>query len=299
MEPKNSYYDLAIIGNYTRDKIVSPTGTRYVDGGGFNYGVHVALMMGLKVAAITRLAKEDHHVVESLLKMGADVYPYYSPKSTYMFLYYPTKDVDNRELSVTSLADPFRPEHVQALRAKAFLINASTRGEVDITVLEELQKKTTIVAADVQGFVRTVDEQGKLKYDPWPGKEKLLSKIQILKTDAVEAEALTAEKDIRKAAISLADMGPREIVLTHRDGLLVYADKQFYEAPFLPAKLIGRSGRGDTCIGAYTAKRLSSSPAESTIWAAAVTSLKMEAEGPIKRKVEEVEKMIKEKYSRP
>jgi sugar/nucleoside kinase (ribokinase family) len=249
MEPKNSYYDLAIIGNYTRDKIVSPTGTRYVDGGGFNYGVHVALMMGLKVAAITRLAEEDHHVVESLLKMGADVYPYYSPKSTYMFLYYPTKDVDNRELSVTSLADPFRPEHVQALRAKAFLINASTRGEVDITVLEELQKKTTIVAADVQGFVRTVDEQG--------------------------------------------------IVLTHRDGLLVYADKQFYEAPFLPAKLIGRSGRGDTCIGAYTAKRLSSSPAESTIWAAAVTSLKMEAEGPIKRKVEEVEKMIKEKYSRP
>lgn len=297
MKSTNPVYDLAIIGNYTKDKIVSPTGTRYVDGGGFNYGVHVGVMMGLKVAAITRLAKEDHYVVESLLKLGADVYPYYSPKSTHMFLYYPTSDVDNRQLSVTCVADPFKPEHVQQIKAKVFLINASTRGEVDLEVVEVLQKKNAMVAADVQGFVRTIDEQGKLKYDPWPGKEKILSKIQVLKTDAVEAEALTAEKDIRKAAISLAGMGPREIVLTHRDGLLVYADKQFYEALFLPTKLIGRSGRGDTCIASYMAKRLTSSPAESTIWAAAVTSLKMEAEGPILRKVEEVEKMIREKYS--
>lgn len=297
MKRANSVYDLAIIGNYTKDKIVSPTGTRYVDGGGFNYGVHVGVMMGLKVAAITRLAKEDHYVVESLLKLGADVYPYYSEKSTHMFLYYPTSDVDNRQLSVTSVADPFKPEHVQQIKAKVFLINASTRGEVDLEVVEVLQKKNAMLAADVQGFVRTIDEQGKLKYDPWPGKEKILSKIQVLKTDAVEAEALTAEKDIRKAAISLAGMGPREIVLTHRDGLLVYADKQFYEALFLPTKLIGRSGRGDTCIASYMAKRLTSSPAESTIWAAAVTSLKMEAEGPIRRKVEEVEKMIREKYS--
>jgi sugar/nucleoside kinase (ribokinase family) len=95
----------------------------------------------------------------------------------------------------------------------------------------------------------------------------------------------------------LAELGPREIVLTHRDGLLVYADQQYYQALFLPNKLIGRSGRGDTCIASYVAKRLTSSAADSTIWAAAVTSLKMEAEGPIKRRVEEVEKMIREKYS--
>ena len=297
MKNSNPVYDLAIIGNYTKDKIVSPTGTRYVDGGGFNYGVHVAVMMGLKVAAITRLAKEDHYVVESLLKLGADVYPYYSPKSTHMFLYYPTSDVDNRQLSVTSVAEPFKPEHVQQINAKVFLINASTRGEVDLDVIKVLQKKKVLVAADVQGFVRTIDEQGKLRYDPWPGKEKILSRIQILKTDAVEAEALTAEKDITKAAARLAELGPREIVLTHRDGLLVYADQQYYQALFLPNKLIGRSGRGDTCIASYVAKRLTSSAADSTIWAAAVTSLKMEAEGPIKRRVEEVEKMIREKYS--
>jgi hypothetical protein len=34
----------------------------------------------------------------------------------------------------------------------------------------------------------------------------------------------------------LADLGPREIVLTHRKGLLVYANGQYYEEGFFPLK---------------------------------------------------------------
>lgn len=297
MVNSNGFYDLAIMGNYTKDTIVSPAGTRNVDGGGFNYGVHVGAMMGLKTAAITRLAKEDNHVVDALVKLGVDVFPYYSPYSTHMKLFYPTTDVDNRILTVDRVADPFKPEHIENIEAKAFLINASVRGEVDLEVIEILKKKKTILVADVQGFVRIVDKDGTLKYDSWPEKEKILSKIDVLKTDAVEAESITGEKDIKKAAVILSGYGPKEIVLTHKDGLLVYAEGKFYEAPFLPKKLVGRSGRGDTCISSYMAKRITSSPAESIIWSAAVTSLKMEAEGPILRKVSEVENMIEEKYS--
>ncbi len=296
MHIKNSGYDLAIIGNYTKDKIVSPSGTHYVDGGGFNYGAHVGAMMGLKIAAITRLAEEDKHVIDALIKLGIDVYPFYSSQSTHMCLYYPTNDVDNRILSVTSLAEPFEPQHVENIRTKAFLINASTRGEVDIEVIEAMRNRETVVVADVQGFVRIVDNNGALKYDSWPGKEKILSQIDILKSDAVEAEALTGKKDIHNAAVKLFSFGPKEIVLTHREGLLVYAEEKFYEAPFKPKHVIGRSGRGDTCIAAYMGKRLNGTPAEATIWAAAVTSLKMEKQGPIRRKLKEVEELIKREY---
>ena len=73
-------YDIVIIGNYTKDTIVSSTGTRVVDGGGFNYGAFVASMMGLEVAAVTRLAEEDKRVVDALRSRGVDVFPYYSPK---------------------------------------------------------------------------------------------------------------------------------------------------------------------------------------------------------------------------
>jgi sugar/nucleoside kinase (ribokinase family) len=297
MESHSESYDVVIIGNYTKDTIVSPSGTRYVDGGGFNYGAYVAAMMGLKTAAVTRLAKEDSHVVDALVKLGVDVYPVFTPQSTLMRLYYPTTNVDERTLSVNGTAGAFTPDQVENLNARVFLINASTRGEVPLEVIKVLRSKKTMVAADVQGFVRIIAPDGTLVYDSWEGKEQILPLIDVLKSDSVEAEILTKETDVRVQAQKLADMGPKEIVLTHRNGVLVYADGQFHEAVFQPRELIGRSGRGDTCIASYMCRRLSAVPAESMIWAAAVTSLKMEAEGPIERKVEEVEDLIRRAYS--
>ncbi len=297
MKNNSEVYDVVIIGNYTKDTIVSPSGKRQVDGGGFNYGAHAAALMGLNVAAVTRLAQEDFFVVEALQNIGVTVYPEVTPKSTHMLLYYPTTDVDNRTLTVTSTAGSFTPEQVKNLNAKAILINASTRKEVGLDVIEELRKKNSILVADVQSFVRVIAEDGTLCYEEWPEMKEVLSKIDILKTDAVEAEFLTGEKDKNKAAKILAGFGPKEVVLTHREGLIVWDGMNFFEANFLPKKLIGRSGRGDTCIASYAAKRLTASPDKATVWAAAVTSLKMEAEGPILRNIADVEQLIETGYN--
>lgn len=288
----NVTYDMVILGNYTKDTIVSASGTRMVDGGGFNYGAHVAAMMGLKTAAVTRLSREDMHVVYALIQLGVAVFPTYTPHSTCLCLYYPTSNVDERVLSVTHTAGAFTPDQVKDLQARAFLINASTRGEVGLEVIRELRTKDALLAADAQGFVRVIAPDGTLVYEEWPEKQQVLSHIDILKADAVEAETLTGQGDPRAAAQAIAAWGPREIVLTHRDGVLVLAGGQFYEAPFCPQKLVGRSGRGDTCIASYVAKRLTASPEQATIWAAAVTSLKLEAEGPIRRKIDDVEELI-------
>jgi sugar/nucleoside kinase (ribokinase family) len=123
-----------------------------------------------------------------------------------------------------------------------------------------------------------------------------LACLDVLKSDAVEAEFLTGETDIFKAARFYAEMGPKEIVLTHRDGLLIYAEGKSYEMGFYPSQLLGRSGRGDTCVGTYVAMRLSKPPREAGIWAAAVTSLKMEKLGPFDRPVSDVEALIRSRY---
>ncbi len=288
-------YDIAFLGHYTKDTIVSAEGTRVVDGGAFNYGSHLAIRMGLKVAAITRLSQEDFRVVEELKRLGVDVLVNITPHSTCLRLEYPTSNVDERILYITSSAGPFTPSEVKEVASKAFVIGASVRGEVSLEVIEELRKKETLISADIQGFVR-IARDGKLVFEEWAEKEKVLSKVDVLKTDAVEAELLTGQTDIRVAAKMIADLGPKEVALTHRDGLLVYNGTHFYEANFYPEKLIGRSGRGDTCIASYVARRLSAPPAEAMIWAAAVTSLKLEAEGPFRRDIREVEKLIREKY---
>jgi sugar/nucleoside kinase (ribokinase family) len=166
---------------------------------------------------------------------------------------------------------------------------------VGLDVVEALACKGVKVAADVQGWARIVRD-GVLSFEAWPEAHQLLSQVTILKADAVEAEWLTGEADIRRAARLLADLGPEEIVLTHRHGLLVYAQEQAHEAGFFPAALVGRSGRGDTCLAAYVARRLSADPVEATVWAAAVTSLKMEAEGPFRRDISEVEDLVRDRY---
>jgi sugar/nucleoside kinase (ribokinase family) len=289
-------YDVVYIGNYTKDTIISLAGTRYVDGGGTNYAAHAAARLGLKVAVVTRLAREDDRVVEKFSHAGIDCYPTYTPQSTLMCLEYPTTDPDIRNLSVKGLAGAISASEVENLEMKAAGIVSSLRGEVDLGVIQALKEKKVFLAADMQGFVRVL--QGKsLVYAPWGEKKATLACLDVLKSDAVEAEFLTGEADIYKAARIYAAMGPKEIVLTHKDGLLIYAEGQFHELGFYPARLDGRSGRGDTCIGTYVAMRLSKTPREAGIWAAAVTSLKMEKLGPFDRPVSDVEALIRAKYN--
>jgi sugar/nucleoside kinase (ribokinase family) len=289
-------YDVVYIGNYTKDTIISPSGTRYVDGGGMNYAAHAAACLGVKVAVVTRLAKEDDRVVEKFTQAGIDCFPTYTPQSTLMCLEYPTTNPDIRNLSVNATAGSITASEVENLEMKAAVIGSSLRGEVGLDVIQALKEKRVFLSADMQGFARVL--QGKnLVYAPWEGIRTTLAYLDVLKSDAVEAEFLTGETDIFKAAKIYAEMGPQEIVLTHKDGLLIYAAGKSYELGFYPENLTGRSGRGDTCIGTYVAMRLSKPPQQAGIWAAAVTSLKMEKLGPFDRPVSDVESLIRTRYN--
>jgi sugar/nucleoside kinase (ribokinase family) len=289
-------YDVVYIGNYTKDTIISPSGTRYVDGGGMNYAAHAAARLGFQVAVVTRLAQEDDRVVNKFTEAGIDCFPIYTPSSTLMCLEYPTENPDIRTLSVAATAGTITINQVQNLEMQSAVIGPSLRGEVGLDVIQTLKEKKVTVAADMQGFVRVLRAQ-ELKYEPWPEMQATLSHLDILKSDAVEAEFLTGETDIFKAAKAYEALGPKEIVLTHKDGVLVLADGKFHELGFYPENLSGRSGRGDTCIGTYVAMRLVKPPLVAGIWAAAVTSLKMERIGPFDRPISEVEALIRARYN--
>ncbi len=289
-------YDVVYIGNYTKDTIISPAGVRYVDGGGACYAAYAAARLGLSAAIVTHLAREDSHVVDNLSRAGVACFPTYTPQSTLMQLEYPTTNPDIRTLTVRGVAGSIAPREVESLEMKSAVIGPSLRGEVGLDVICKLKEKKVTVAADMQGFVRVLRDI-ELKYEPWGQMEETLACVDTVKSDAVEAEFLTGETDIFKAAQIYADLGPREIVLTHKDGVLIYANGEFHELGFYPACLDGRSGRGDTCIGTYMAMRLSKPPREAGVWAAAVTSLKMETLGPFNRPISEVEAFIHEKYN--
>jgi sugar/nucleoside kinase (ribokinase family) len=288
-------FDIVYIGNYTKDTIINPSGTMFVDGGAVNYAAHAGVRLGLKTAVVTHLAKEDQRVIEKLELAGVTCFPTYTPSSTLMKLEYPTTNPDIRSLSVAATAGVITADEVRHIRAKAAVIGTSLRGEVADDLIPALKEQGMLAAADMQGYVRVLRDQA-LFYEPWPEMAETLRQIDILKSDAVEAEFLTGEKDIYRAAQVFASLGPKEIVLTHKDGLLIYSGGVCFDGPFYPQNLNGRSGRGDTCLGSYVAMRLSKPPAEAGMWAAAVTSLKMEKLGTFDRSIEDVKELIRTKY---
>jgi sugar/nucleoside kinase (ribokinase family) len=274
MTEVNQSFDVATVGNYTKDTIVNASGTLHADGGGVTYSAHAAHTLGRKVAAITRLAKEDFHVVRSLEEASITVFATTTPSSTLMRLEYPTENPDERILSVADTAGSFTPDQT----------------------IQELRSKDTMISADAQGFIRIRRPDHRIEHVTWPEQEQVLALVDILKADIVEAEALTGEEDMKLAAKALAAQGPKEIVITHRDGILVLADGQILEAEFHAKSMEGRSGRGDTCVGSYVAARLEHPPEEAIYWSAATTSLKMEAPGPIRRSYEEIFDLVENTY---
>jgi sugar/nucleoside kinase (ribokinase family) len=290
-------FDVVTIGNYTKDTIVTTSGTLHADGGGVTYAAHAARSLGREVAAITRLAGEDFHVVRSMEDAGIVVFPTATPSSTLMRLEYPTSNVDERTLTVAATAGSFVVEQVVGIDAAAFVISPSFRGEFPTDVIRELRRKDALISADAQGFIRIRHADGHLSHEPWPERDEVLALIDVLKADAVEAEALTGEADVERAARMLAELGPKEVVITHRDGIVVFTAGASYRAPFHARSMVGRSGRGDSCIGSYMAARLELPPQEAILWSAAVTSLKMEANGPIRRRYEDIIELLDREYT--
>lgn len=292
------HYDIIYTGNYTKDTIITPEGTRFGDGGGANFAAAAGARLGLKVAAVTRLAKEDNHMADVMQKANVDYFPTFSPNSTQITLEYKTDNVDQRSLYVKSFAGTISPSQLDGLKARAIVVSPSLRGEVEPAFFKTVRSSRGEVwlSADVQGFIRVLHNQT-LVHEPWPQMPEVLAEVDILKADAVEAEYLTGESEIEKAARAFASLGPREIIITHSEGVMIYAEGKYHHYRFHSKSMSGRSGRGDTCVGSYVAKRLSLPPQEAGKWAAAVTSLKVERMGMFDRPVEEVERFIQQHYS--
>ena len=86
-------------------------------------------------------------------------------------------------------------------------------------------------------------------------------------------------------------------MLTHSTGVLIHAGGEDFHFEFYPGDVSGRSGRGDTCLGTYTAMRLSHTPKEAGKWAAAVTSMKLQKLGPFNRQISETRDFLLSHYA--
>jgi len=290
--PDNRPVDIAIIGHFARDRLIFRGREESSPGGSVYYGAIALRRIGARVAVITRLREEDFPMLEELRAEGIRVFAQPAEQTSGIENVYVTEDMDRRICRPLGFAGPFRLEELPDIEARLFFVGPLMAGEVDIPLIRELARRGPI-ALDAQGFVR-VREGDELVFRDWPEKEEGLALVDFLKVDSAEAEVLTKKADFREAARELAAYGPKEIVLTHAAGVLVYAEGRFHEAPFRPKAIRGRTGRGDTCFATYLGRRLTAPPEEACRFAAALTSLKLERPGPFRGSIEDVKKLLSE-----
>ena len=288
-------YDIVILGHFSNDKLVIRGVEKKAAGGAVYYGGLALGRMNIRSAIITLLKNDDFHQLDILKRNGVDVFAHESQVTSGIRNRYVTDDHDKRICEPLTLAGAFKEEHVTNIESKVLHIGSLMAGEVSLGLVQYITKRFPKVSLDLQGFLRV--RQGKeLKFVDWPEKEQGLGRIHTVKADSVEAEVITGEKNLANAARMIASWGPKEVIITHSEGLLVYAGGEVFEASFVIRSLDGRTGRGDTCIVAYLARRLTSSAEDSCKFAAAVTSLKLEKEGPLDKTFEDILDKIDRDY---
>ena len=288
-------YDIIILGHFANDKLVIRGVEKDAPGGAVYYGGLALSRMNIHSGIITRLRKDDYWQLDVLRKNGVDVFAYESELTSGIKNTYVTDDLDKRICEPIAFAGGFEEDNIPNIECKVFHIGSLMAGEVSLKMVKYITERFPKVSLDLQGFLR-IREGKELKFADWPEKEEGLKRIHTIKADSVEAEVITGEKDLTKAARIIASWGPSEVIITHAEGLLAYTGGEVFEAPFVIRSLKGRTGRGDTCCVAYLARRLNSSPEDSCKFAAAMTSLKLEKEGPFDRTLQDVWDKLAQDY---
>ncbi len=283
-------YDIVMIGNFAKDKLIVDGVENVSSGSGVYYGSVVAKRLGARVAVITRLHPDDFPRLDELKDEGVDVFATPASGTSGIANYYDSSDMETRTCRPIGFGGEYKLDEIPYLKTKVIMLSPLFAGEVDLTLLQSLAARAP-VGMDIQGFVR-VPVGDDLIFRPWQDLSEGLKSITYLKVDKAEAEYLTGLGNLQDAAVVLHKMGPSEVVITQSSGVTVYAAGEFFTAPFSPRSLAGRTGRGDTCFSTYITKRLASDPQTACAWAGAVTTLKQETPGPWKGSFQDVQDIL-------
>ncbi len=293
--------DICCIGHITLDKIVTPKKTTYMPGGTsyyFSHGIrHLEHAENYKL--VTALAPSEYQSVDEIKALGVQVKVIPSKHTVYFENTY-GENQDNRTQRVLAKADPFAVEHLKDEEARYFHLGSLLSDDFPLELVKYLSGKG-ILSVDAQGYLREVRGEKVFAVD-WTEKLEALKYIDILKVNEHEAEVITGYTDPKQAAIQLAEWGVKEVLLTLGSlGSLIYADGVFYKIPaYPPHEVVDATGCGDTYVMGYLYKRNQGADyMEAGCFAAAISTLKLEASGPFSGTEQEAMELINTSSLKP
>ena len=290
---------ICCIGHITLDRIITPDITVNMPGGTafyFAHGMH-SLNGDKNFELVTSVGESELGSVEEIRKLGIEATIIPSRKTVFFENKY-GHNHDNRTQRVLAKADPFSAEKLQDIEADIYHLGTLLADDFPLEVFKSLSEKG-ILSVDAQGFLREVQGDKVVPID-WKNKKDYLQYIDILKVNEFEIESLTGYTDPIDAGKQLADWGIKEACITLGSyGSVIYADGIATTIPAYPIdKIVDATGCGDTYSTGYLYKRANGcSIEEAGHFAAARSAIKLQAAGPFKGTLADIEAIIeKGKY---
>ena len=292
--------DICCIGHITRDRIITqrPYKETYSAGGTAYYMAWAlqALPRDVDFLLITAVSQELMPEVERLREAGISVTAFESAENVFFENKY-GENMDNRTQRVLAKSAPFTIGQLKDVEARVFHLGTLLADDFAPEVVEYLAARGDI-SIDVQGYMRYVDGE-EVKSTDWTDKLRLLKHTAILKVNEFEFQSLTGLDSPHAAAEQIHDWGVREVIVTlGGGGSLVYADGHFYDTPaYPPRQTVDATGCGDTYSAGYLYCRARGMDyAESSRFAAAMCTLKLEHTGPFAHTIDDVWQLVKHSF---
>ena len=242
---------VAITGFITIDTIQLPLRQVTSVGGPPCYAGLICARFGLDVTAITKVGNDfpDEQAVW-LARNGIMVKASDRSVSKPTTKFRISNTSGNRSLILVNRCEDISMSQVPpGVRYDASLISPIA-GEVSSALLTEISARSDFTFMDPQGFVRSFAPDGAVS----TGKLRdrgILSKVDALKMDTQEAQAITGRSTPSEALEKIASLGVRKAIVTRGgESCFVLDGTRIYEITVPQAQVVDSTGAGDILSGA-------------------------------------------------
>ncbi|HME18568.1 MAG TPA: PfkB family carbohydrate kinase [Nitrososphaerales archaeon] len=161
----------------------------------------------------------------------------------------------SRELTLLNRCEDISKEQLPGVRVNASLVSPIA-GEISPSLLAEISARSDFTFLDPQGFVRAFDSRGNVSVRE-PKDRSILTKVDAVKMDREEAEALTGRVSPRDSLQKLSALGLRKAVVTQGSNECYVLDgTRIYEIQVPKAQVVDQTGAGDILGGAIVSMYL-------------------------------------------
>jgi len=151
--------------------------------------------------------------------------------------------------------------------------------EITLECVKKARKNAKLLSLDVQGFVRSSDnERVVMKF--WDERVEFLKYVDLVKVNRFESEFVSKKTSYEEICEELMGFGPKVIELTLREMGSIIMGKETYKIPPYQTTLIDRTGSGDVFSSAFAIRFFETKDVlDSGLFASAAASFVVEGFG--------------------